>query len=64
MSKRGNNEGSIYKRRDGRYVATINLGWEAGRRLRKSYYGSTRKAVADKLTVALRSRSASSSDAG
>ena len=27
MAKRGANEGSIYKRADGRWAATINLGW-------------------------------------
>ncbi len=41
MSKRGQNEGSIHKREDGRWVATINLGWVAGKRKRKSFYGKT-----------------------
>ena len=31
MSKRGHNEGSIYKRLDGRWAATITLGAEGGR---------------------------------
>ena len=38
MSKRGNNEGSIYKRADGRWTATVNLGYEDGKRKRKSLY--------------------------
>lgn len=53
MSKRGQNVGSIYQRNDGRWCATVNLGWVNGKRLRKSYYGETRKEVQDKLTTAL-----------
>lgn len=34
--KRGNNEGSVYKRQDGRWVACITLGWANGRRQRKT----------------------------
>lgn len=47
--KNGNGEGSIYKRRDGRWTATISL--ERGRR--KSFYGTTRAAVAEKMAAAL-----------
>src|SRR5579862_6257732 len=53
MSKRGQNEGSIYERKDGRWCATVNLGWVSGKRARKSYYGETRKEVQDQLTTAL-----------
>lgn len=53
MSKRGQNEGSIYQRKDGRWVAQINLGWINGKRVRKSYYGETRKEVHDQLTKAV-----------
>ncbi len=53
MSKRGQNEGSIYQRNDGRWCATLRLGWVNGKRLRKSYYGETRKEVQDELTKAL-----------
>lgn len=51
MSKRrrGNNEGSIYRRKDGRWTASINLGYVAGKRKRKSVYGATRKEVAEQL---------------
>lgn len=54
MSKRGSNEGSIYKRADGRWTASINLGYEDGKRRRKAFYGATRREVAEKLAVALR----------
>jgi len=50
--KRGNFEGTIYRRKDGRWAASVSL----GRRRRKSYYGKTREAVAAKLTAALKAR--------
>ena len=49
MSRRAHNEGSIYKRRDGRWVGVQNLGWEAGRRRRKYVYGRTQREVVAKL---------------
>lgn len=50
MGKRGNGEGSIYKRRaDGKWVGSITLA--DGKR--KVFYGKTRTEVKDKLTVAL-----------
>ncbi len=52
MGRRGNGEGSIYQRSDGRWTATITLEGE-GRR-RKSFYGKTRKEVQEQLKVALR----------
>ena len=54
MAKRGQNEGSIYQRKDGRWVASLNLGWLNGRRTRKDFYGDTRREVQAKLTEALR----------
>ena len=54
MSRRGNKEGSIYQRTDGRWVSTIDLGYRDGRRHRKSFYGETRKEVQNELTRALR----------
>lgn len=54
MSKRGMGEGSIYKRKDGRWAATIDLGWLDGRRKRKTFYGNTRRKVQEQLTIALR----------
>ena len=53
MAKRGQNEGSIFRRKDGRWVGLLNLGWIKGKRSRKSYYGDTRKEVQDRLTNAL-----------
>jgi integrase len=53
MAKRGQNEGSIFQRKDGRWVSVINQGWQNGKRVRKSFYGATREAVRDQLTTAL-----------
>lgn len=53
-SKRGNNEGSLSRRPDGRWEARITL--EDGRR--KSFYGKTRQEAARQLTQALRDRDA------
>lgn len=50
MARRGHGEGSIYKRKDGRWVASIML----ENRKRKEFYGKTRKEVQEKLKVALR----------
>lgn len=48
--RRGNGEGSIFKRADGRWVASITVGYTArGVQDRKSYYGRTRAAVVAKL---------------
>ncbi len=55
MSRRGQNEGSIYKRGDGRWVAVASLGYKNGKRHRKSFYGETRREVQEKLTATLRS---------
>ncbi len=53
MAKRGQNEGSIFKRGDGRWAATVSLGYRNGKRWRKSFYGETRREVQEKLTSAL-----------
>ena len=54
MARRGNSEGSIYKRKDGRWAAAVNLGWQDGKRKRKTFYGRTRQEVQVQLTAALR----------
>ena len=54
--KRGNNEGSIFLRKDGRWSAQVDLGWENGKRKRPTFYGRTRKEVADELNRALRDK--------
>ena len=49
MARRGNKEGSIYKRKYGRWTASISM----EDRKRKSFYGKTRKEVQEKLKTAL-----------
>jgi integrase len=50
-SRRGKGEGSIVQRADGTWMAQIEIGRDAnGKRQRKTFYGKTKKAVADKLT--------------
>ena len=52
--KRGNNEGSIYKRKDGLWCGQITIGRdENGRQKRQYFYGKTRQEVADKIAKAL-----------
>lgn len=51
--KRGQGEGSIYKRKDGRWTAVVNLGYQDGKLKRKSFYGKTREEVQGKLIAAL-----------
>jgi hypothetical protein len=53
MAKRGQNEGSIYKRKDGRWTAVVNLGYQNGKLKRKSFYGKTREEVQSKLVATL-----------
>lgn len=50
MKRRGNGEGSIYQRRDGRWTASITIGGNK----RKYIYGKTRREVQEKMKVALR----------
>ena len=50
--RRANHEGTIYKRQDGRWVASVTL--PGGKR--KSFYGRTRQEVAQKLIVGLKAR--------
>jgi integrase len=52
MGRRGQGEGSIYKRKDGRYAAAITL----ENRKRKTFYGKTRREVQEKLNAALHER--------
>ena len=56
MTRRGKREGSIYERSDGRWAASVDLGFIDGRRVRKSFYGPTRAAVSSKLNTALGNR--------
>ncbi len=54
--RRGRGEGSIYRRPDGRWAATLDLGWHGGKRRRKFLYGKTRAEVARKLATALQAQ--------
>ena len=56
MKRRGNNEGSIYKRKDGRWAATLSLGYAGGKRRRKTLYGRTQREVQEKLRAAQRAQ--------
>lgn len=48
--RRGNGEGSIFQRADGRWVATINVGYNSkGQRVRRTVYGLTKTEVQSKL---------------
>jgi len=51
--KRGNNEGSMVSRKDGRWMAQMTGGRDAktGKPKRPTFYGKTRKEVAEKLAM-------------
>lgn len=49
MAKKGNNEGSIYKDKQGRWRGQVNMPSTDGKVHRKYFYGKTRKEVADKV---------------
>lgn len=50
MSKRGNGEGTIVKRKDGRYMGSVTVGRDMNGKLkRKTVYGKTKKEVQEKL---------------
>ena len=49
--KQGNGEGSIYQRKDGRWVAQVLMIEVTGRPQRKYIYGKTRREVAQRLTT-------------
>ena len=55
MGKRGNNEGSITYRSDGRWMARYTVHTAEGLK-RKTLYGKTRHDVAAKLTKAMSDR--------
>jgi integrase len=57
--RRGNGEGGIYQREsDGKWCASVDLGFVNGKRRRKVIYGKTRKEVADKLKTLHRDQAA------
>jgi integrase len=58
-SRRGHGEGAIYQREsDGKWCASVDLGFFNGKRRRKIIYGKTRKEVADKLKALHRDQAA------
>lgn len=54
--KRNASEGSIFQRKDGRWCAVLSLGWNDGKRVRKSIYRATAEEVRQAMTKALRER--------
>ncbi|QYK52900.1 MAG: site-specific integrase [Fimbriimonadaceae bacterium] len=54
MSKRGNGEGSICQRKDGKWVGAVSLGRKPnGKVNRKYFYGATKKEVREKMVACL-----------
>lgn len=51
--KRGQNEGNIYRRADGRWTARVRIGIVAGKHRRVCVYGKTRNEVAKKLRAVI-----------
>ncbi len=51
MSRRANGEGTIYRRKDGRWEGSAYLGTVSGKTRRLHVYGKTRKEANEKLTV-------------
>ena len=49
MRKRAAKEGSIFQRGDGRWVASLQLGYVNGRRARRHFYGATQHEALEKL---------------
>ncbi len=48
--RRGNNEGSIYKRKDGRWCGAVTVGYKTnGTAIRKYVYGNSRQEVSKKV---------------
>ena len=56
MGRRGNREGSIYRRKDGLWCGALTVGYDpgTGKPIRKVVYAKTRQEVAEKLTKLLR----------
>ena len=53
--KRGNNEGTIVKRKDGLWMASISVGRDptTGKLKRATFYGKTRQEAADRMARAM-----------
>ena len=55
MSRRGNAKGSIFRRSDGRWAATVEMG-AGGKRRRKTFYAASRHEVQEQLAAELHRR--------
>lgn len=52
VKRRGNNEGSIFQRKDGRWCGMITVGYKTnGKPIRKTIYGTSRQDVAKAVTT-------------
>ena len=51
MTRRAANEGSVYQRKDGRWVAVLPF-WDGGRRRKRTFYGKTQGEAVKRLTAA------------
>lgn len=51
-TRRGQGEGTLFQRPDGKWMAQLDLGWRDGKRVRRSLYGATRREVVEKLKAA------------
>ena len=56
MTRRDPNEGSIHQRTDGRWVGSVHMGYEPGRRVRKHVFGKTRAKVTEKVKPLLKAK--------
>jgi integrase len=54
MTRRGPNEGSIYQRKDGRWVGGVHFGYAPGKRVRRHVFGKTRAEVVEKMRPLLK----------
>jgi len=53
--RRGHHEGSVFRRKsDGKWVAALDLGYQGGRRRRRTFYGETQQQALKKLGAAKR----------
>lgn len=56
MTRRARQEGSVYQRKDGRWVASVHLGWQGGKRQRRDLYAKTKAEAKALLKGAVESR--------
>jgi integrase len=56
MTRRGPNEGTVFQRKDGRWAAGVDFGYQGGKRVRKWVIGHSRAEAAAKLAPVIRAR--------